>query len=106
MRTAIIIGAALLGGTAISSPAFAAEARPAAAGAQSPDIEVRAEPEKRICRREQAVGTRLAPRTCLTRSQWKARERENEEHKRRILDRANGAPTEHLLPGEPTGGGG
>lgn len=49
--------------------------------------------EKKICRRDQAVGTRLPPRICLTRAQWKERADANRESNRRLIDR-----TERDLP--------
>lgn len=49
--------------------------------------------EKKICRREQAVGTRLPPRICLTREQWKERAEANRASNRRLIDR-----TERDLP--------
>ena len=49
--------------------------------------------EKKICRRDQAVGTRLPPRICLTRAQWKDRAEANRASNRRLIDR-----TERDLP--------
>ena len=53
-----------------------------------PAAEVKVE-EKKICRRDQAVGTRLPPRICLTREQWKERAEANRDSNRRLIDRTD-----------------
>ncbi|RYD66309.1 MAG: hypothetical protein EOP58_05700 [Sphingomonadales bacterium] len=66
MKLKFVPGALLLVVTpVISVPALAQDAAPSAKKPAE---------EKKICRRdEQAVGTRLAPRTCLTAEQWRQR---------------------------------
>ncbi|WP_066659282.1 MULTISPECIES: hypothetical protein [unclassified Sphingomonas] len=44
--------------------------------------------EKKICRRDNTVGTRLAKYTCLTRAQWESREAEARKEKDRMIDSA------------------
>ena len=88
MKTSLYLCAALLCGLAGSSPAFAGETETtpppeSAATAPAPNV------EKLICRREQTVGTHLAQSTCLTRSQWKARDREHDYDKQDLYDRTN-----------------
>ena len=63
MRNILIAG--VLVGLASTAPAVAADT-PAASAAQAPTAEGTAKPEKRICKRDNAVGTRLARATCLT----------------------------------------
>jgi hypothetical protein len=100
----LLVGIALASSAAITAPA---NAQNAAAGGTSPTtVQVTAEPEKRICKREQSVGTRLSRAICLTRSEWKARDRENDEQRSRINDKMNNAPTERMQPGEATGSSG
>jgi hypothetical protein len=103
MRKSSVFGLALACGAIGVSPAFASVQAAATTQQQSGDIEVTGNPEKKICVRESAVGTRLAQRTCLTASQWKAREEQNEHERHRSLDQMNSAPTEKMLPGEPVG---
>ena len=103
MRNILIAG--VLVGLASTAPAVAADT-PAASAAQAPTAEGTAKPEKRICKRDNAVGTRLARATCLTKSQWKARERKADDDKTDLLDRINRSPNERPMPpGKPTGGG-
>lgn len=45
--------------------------------------------EKKICRRDEVVGTRLAPRICLTKDQWNARDAEQRERTRQMRDQAD-----------------
>ncbi|MFN4096400.1 MAG: hypothetical protein ACK4GG_06510 [Sphingomonas sp.] len=79
MKTGLALGALLLAAPMISTPAFAQDAKPAAAKPPK---------EKKICRRDNTVGTRLAKYTCLTRDQWKAREDAARTEKDRIIDSA------------------
>jgi len=103
MRNLLIAGVLL--GFAGTAPAVAAET-PAAPAAQAPAAEGTAKPEKRICKRDNSVGTRLARATCLTKSQWKARARQADDDKTDLLDRINRSPiVRPMPPGKPTGGG-
>jgi hypothetical protein len=99
----ILIGGILLG-FAVTSPAAAAES--AVSDTQAPAAEGAAKPEKVICKRDNTVGTRLSRATCLTKSQWKARERQADEQKSNVMDRINRAPIERPMIGTPTSSGG
>ena len=47
----------------------------------------RPDPDQRVvCRREESVGTRLAARTCMTRAEWRRRERDNRDRARDLVD--------------------
>jgi hypothetical protein len=106
MRMNLLLGLALLCGANGLSSAFAGGQAAPSSEDQAPEIEVRHKPEKKICVRDSTVGTRIAQRICLTRSDWKAREQQNEFERSRLLDKFNSTPGEKMLPGEPTGGGG
>ena len=69
---------------------LAASAAPLPAAEEKPATPAE---ERKICRRDDAVGTRLAPRVCLTKAEWKARDETQRERKRRLRDQADrGAP--------------
>jgi hypothetical protein len=56
---------------------------------------------KVVCKREASVGTRLAGRTCLTRAQWKERERWNKDTSRDIIERSErDSRNDAYVPGE------
>jgi hypothetical protein len=101
MRSILISG--LLLGFAVTSPAAAADS--AASDTQAPAAEGAAKPEKVICKRDNTVGTRLSRATCLTKSQWKARERQTDDQKNNVMDRLNRAPIERPMIGTPSTGG-
>ena len=102
MRNLLIAG--ILIGFAGTAPALAAD--PAASDTQAPAAEAPAKPEKVICKRDNTVGTRLSRATCLTKSQWKARERQADEQKTNVMDRINRQPIERPMIGTPTSSGG
>jgi hypothetical protein len=87
MKSSLYLSVALLCSLAAASPALAGETDttvpPEANAAPTP------KPEKLICKREQTVGTRLSQSTCLTRAQWKERDRINEYNKDDTVDRIN-----------------
>ena len=47
-------------------------------------------PEKLVCKRDSTVGTRLSQSICLTRSQWRARDRAMSENKDNLVNKVNG----------------
>ena len=102
MRSFLIAG--ILLGLAGTAPAAGAD--PAAPDTQASASEGTAKPEKVICKRDNTVGTRLSRATCLTKSQWKARERRVDEQKKNIMDRINRSPIERPMIGTPTASGG
>lgn len=63
-RSPLLLGLLLL-------PAAPALSQVAPAAAAEPKVEAPA--EKKICRREEGVGSRLNRKVCLTRAQWSAR---------------------------------
>ncbi|HEY1142598.1 MAG TPA: hypothetical protein VGE68_01050 [Sphingomicrobium sp.] len=88
MKSSLYLCAALLCAAGVASPASAGETETApvpqdVATAQAPKV------ERLICKRQQTVGTRLSQSICLTRSQWKIRDREHEYNKQDLYDRTN-----------------
>ena len=98
MKASFYLCAAAL--VALGSPAFAgdgsATSAPQAAAPEQP------KPEKLICKRDSTVGTRLSQSICLTRAQWRARDRALEENKNNLVDKINGAAATPM----PNGSGG
>jgi hypothetical protein len=90
----------------LSLALLAALSSPAAA--DDPAIVVKApdQPAKKICVRENTVGTRLAPVVCLTREQWKQREHADDDLKDRLRDHINRQVQDRPMPGTPAGSGG
>jgi hypothetical protein len=82
-----MIGVAMVAtGMEPTSPPPAAQAAPTSTGRDN----------RVICRREDQVGTRLAPRVCLTRAQWRERSGELRRAARENMDadsRASGNRT-------------
>lgn len=93
MKTAFFLGALL----------FMASATPAVA---QETVTVTAKPtkEKKICRRDNTVGTRLAKYTCLTRAQWDSREAEAQKEKDRMIDSAEREGRDAWTPYAKPGG--
>lgn len=77
-------------------------ATPALAGDNAAPAAEQPKPEKLICKRDSTVGTRLSQSICLTRSQWRARDRALEQNKNNLVDKMNGAAATPL----PNGSGG
>ncbi|HEX8527049.1 hypothetical protein [Allosphingosinicella sp.] len=69
--------AALMLTTAAAVPAIAGPAESDAASAD----------DRRICRTVSTVGTRLRERTCMTRAQWRARDRSQSSAAKELTDR-------------------
>jgi hypothetical protein len=100
MKASLYFAAAALCAGAIATPAFAGDAEGTSVPQESTVAPVKA--EKKICKRQTTVGTRLAASICLTRSQWRARDLAIKEHRKEFLDRANRAPVNTVGQG---GGG-
>lgn len=90
MKTGLALGVLLLAAPMISTSAVAQDAKPAK--------------EKKICRRDNTVGTRLAKYTCLTRAQWDAREAEAQKEKDRMIDSAEREGRDAWTPYAKPGG--
>ncbi len=92
MKTAFFLGALLL-------------TAPVPVVAQD-TVTVTAKPakEKKICRRDNTVGTRLAKYTCLTRSQWDAREAEARSQSDKMIDSAEREGRDAWTPYAKPGG--
>ena len=85
----------LLGGLILVS----AGAMPSRAGAASDPGQSSAD-ERRVCRTSSSVGTRLRERICMTRGQWRERERNQSREAKDLVDReADGRNTE-FRPGD------
>ncbi|MDK2768250.1 hypothetical protein [Sphingomonas sp.] len=96
MKTGLALGALLLAAPMISTPAIAQDAAPAAAKPVK---------EKKICRRDNTVGTRLAKYVCLTRAQWESREAAARTEKDRVIDSAEREGRDAWTPyAQPSGG--
>lgn len=95
MKTGFALGVLLLAAPMISTSAIAQDAKPAAAKPAK---------EKKICRRDNTVGTRLAKYTCLTRAQWDAREAEAQKEKDRMIDSAEREGRDAWTPYAKPGG--
>lgn len=89
MPVAILVLAA----AAITQPAAA----PAAVPAPNPPIEVIAPPsERKVCKTERSISTRVVKRICKTDSQW---QRDSLDARTKLrLGSANRAPPEAFLP--------
>jgi hypothetical protein len=72
----------------------------AAAGAQATPTG----DDRVVCRRDDQVGTRLAPRVCLTRAQWRQRNTESRRNARDLMDESG--RTGGLTAPTPAGSGG
>ena len=105
MRVSELAGALFILGSVSAAPAVAAD--PVTQGSVPVAGQPAPKPEKMICKREaRSVGSHFSRATCMTRSQWKAREQNNYEDKSRLLDKYNGNPQGAILPGTPTSPGG
>lgn len=81
MKTGLVSGVMLfVAAPLIATPAFAQDAKPAAAKPAK---------ERKICRSEHEVGTRFAKRTCMTAEQW--REQDEASRRDRSIERAEHA---------------
>ena len=63
-------------------------------GQETPETET-PRAERRICRRDSGVGSRLAPRVCLTAAEWQARDGDRRDTTRRFLDQSERDGREH-----------
>ena len=74
-------------GIFLFSLAMAASATPPAPTQTTPTP--RAGDDRVVCRRDDLVGTRLAPRVCMTRAQWRQRETEARTSARGLIEDVN-----------------
>lgn len=54
--------------------------------------------EKKICRRQQSVGTRFGPTVCMTRARWSEMASANREDNRRVLQDSERATRDAWTP--------
>lgn len=98
MKAANILAIALLNGAFVALPATSASAQ---------EITVEGEKaERKSCRRESVVGSNFQKRICLTREQWKARDRAQDEYKSKLQQGGDSQATQMELQIQQTGGGG
>lgn len=94
MRGSVLASALLITGLTSAMPAVAGDANAQGAGTTSAEP---AKPEKVVCRREATVGSHFRKSVCMTRSEWKAFDRNQLDAKERLLDRGYNRPTEPII---------